>query len=272
MYAKKNSGRKLIAVAVLLALVIGCVAGGTLAWLLTKTDPLVNTFVSGDINIQMVEHKLNLQTGEHTEPEEWVDGQEGIELLPGRTVYKDPTVVVKAGSEPCYVRVFMVVDYGEGMDDVYEGIEAIKKWFKYSSDWTIAHAWDEITGDTCGHVIEFQYIGVATTDGDDTYLPAVFSSITIPADLDKNEQNEDMYYCLKEAELMFIAQAVQAEGFEAELDGDGKVTKTAAEVAFEEVGYPDVTLSMNDGDMTLEALIERNIAQKDQGNSNGSGQ
>lgn len=38
-----------------LALVICCAIGGTLAWLSTKTDPVVNTFTVGDIDIELSE-------------------------------------------------------------------------------------------------------------------------------------------------------------------------------------------------------------------------
>ena len=38
-----------------LVLVIGCVAGGTVAWLVAKTDPVVNTFTYGNINIALAE-------------------------------------------------------------------------------------------------------------------------------------------------------------------------------------------------------------------------
>ena len=38
-----------------LVLVIGCVAGGTVAWLVAKTEPVVNTFTYGNINITLAE-------------------------------------------------------------------------------------------------------------------------------------------------------------------------------------------------------------------------
>ena len=36
-----------------LVLVIGCAVGGTVAWLVSSTDPVVNTFTYGDINITL---------------------------------------------------------------------------------------------------------------------------------------------------------------------------------------------------------------------------
>lgn len=71
-----------------LVLVIGCVAGGTVAWLVAKTDPVVNTFTYGNINITLAE-----TTGTN------------YKVIPGTVIEKDPKVTVKAGSEACYLFV-----------------------------------------------------------------------------------------------------------------------------------------------------------------------
>lgn len=71
-----------------LVLVIGCVAGGTVAWLVAKTDPVVNTFTYGNINIALAE-----TTGTN------------YKVIPGTVIEKDPKVTVKAGSEACYLFV-----------------------------------------------------------------------------------------------------------------------------------------------------------------------
>lgn len=71
-----------------LVLVIGCVAGGTVAWLVAKTDTVVNTFTYGNINIALAE-----TTGTN------------YKVIPGTVIEKDPKVTVKAGSEACYLFV-----------------------------------------------------------------------------------------------------------------------------------------------------------------------
>lgn len=71
-----------------LVLVIGCVAGGTVAWLVAKTDPVVNTFTYGNIDITLTE-----TTGTN------------YKVIPGTVIEKDPKVTVKAGSEACYLFV-----------------------------------------------------------------------------------------------------------------------------------------------------------------------
>lgn len=71
-----------------LVLVIGCVAGGTVAWLVATTDTVTNTFTYGNINIDLTE-----TTGTN------------YKVIPGTTIKKDPTVTVKNGSEACWLFV-----------------------------------------------------------------------------------------------------------------------------------------------------------------------
>lgn len=250
MYASKKSTRKLIALVLLLALLVGGTVGGTFAWLITQSNTVTNTFTEGNINISLKEHELDPQTGEQLDKDKWVETQE-IELLPGRTVYKDPTVFVEAGSEPCYVRMYMIIDYQSGIEK-HHGFEAIKDWFEFSSEWIAdTNAWVDKTGGIHGHVIEFTYNQKVTVaeSGDPTALVPLFESITIPSDL-----SGEKFDCLKEAKLFFVAQAVQDRG--------------SVEDSFAEVGYPEITLNMyDDNDITLDALIERNKNQKTSENS-----
>ena len=71
-----------------LVLVIGCVAGGTVAWLVAKTEPVVNTFTYGNINIALAE-----TTGT------------SYKIIPGTDITKNPKVTVKGGSEACWLFV-----------------------------------------------------------------------------------------------------------------------------------------------------------------------
>ena len=71
-----------------LVLVIGCVAGGTVAWLVAKTEPVVNTFTYGNIDITLTE-----TTGT------------SYKIIPGKDIPKDPKVTVKVGSEACWLFV-----------------------------------------------------------------------------------------------------------------------------------------------------------------------
>ena len=71
-----------------LVLVIGCVAGGTVAWLVAKTEPVVNTFTYGNIDITLTE-----TTGT------------SYKIIPGTDITKNPKVTVKGGSEDCWLFV-----------------------------------------------------------------------------------------------------------------------------------------------------------------------
>lgn len=100
MHAKKTGKTKLLAIVLAMVLVFGCAAGGTLAWLMAKTDPVVNTFTVGDINIDLKEHELladgTLGTGLVTE-------NSNYKMVPGNKLPKDPFVTVKANSEACWL-------------------------------------------------------------------------------------------------------------------------------------------------------------------------
>lgn len=82
---------------VAVVLVLCCAIGGTLAWLTDKTNPVVNTFTVGDINIDLTESKnLNLK------------------MVPGNTIAKDPKVTVQANSEACWL--FVKVEKSSNFD------------------------------------------------------------------------------------------------------------------------------------------------------------
>lgn len=109
--------KKTLALLAALVLVIGCIIGGTLAWLTAKTDAVVNTFSTSDINITLTETK------------------EEYKMVPGWTIHKDPKATVVAGSEECFlfVKLEKSADFGyymtyeiadgwtalEGVDGVY---------------------------------------------------------------------------------------------------------------------------------------------------------
>lgn len=78
------------------ALIVCATVAGTLAWLTDKTEPVVNTFTVGDINITLTESD-NLD----------------LKMVPGQPISKDPKVTVKAGSEACwlFVRVEKSVNF-----------------------------------------------------------------------------------------------------------------------------------------------------------------
>lgn len=101
--------KKALVLLVAVVLVIGCVIGGTLAWLTAKTDPVVNTFTTSDIDITLTET------------------QEAYKMVPGCTIHKDPKATVLAGSEECYL--FVKLDKSTNFDSYLE--------FTVADGWTV---------------------------------------------------------------------------------------------------------------------------------------
>ena len=93
-YTRKHI--KSLALVLSLMLVIGCVAGGTLAWLNAKTDEVKNTFSTSDIGVTLEETTNTYK------------------MIPGWTINKDPKATVTSGSEDCYL--FVKVEKSDNFD------------------------------------------------------------------------------------------------------------------------------------------------------------
>lgn len=76
---------KIVALIAAIVLVIGCTAGGTVAWLVSKPAAIVNVFTIGDINAKLTETAT------------------AFNIVPGVNITKDPVATVKAKSEDCYL-------------------------------------------------------------------------------------------------------------------------------------------------------------------------
>ena len=108
--------KRTLALLVALVLVVGCIIGGTLAWLTAKTDAVVNTFTTSDIDVTLTET------------------EEEYKMVPGYTIHKDPNTTVVKGSEECYLFVkveksanfdsFMTYEMADGWTAL-EGVEGV---------------------------------------------------------------------------------------------------------------------------------------------------
>ena len=83
----------------ILLLVLSCsiAVGSTIAWLISKTDPIVNTFTYGDIDITLEETPTD-DDDDDPNTNEYL-------MVPGSEIVKDPKVTVKADSEACWLFV-----------------------------------------------------------------------------------------------------------------------------------------------------------------------
>lgn len=106
MKAKKTVSMKAVVFLMALVLLIGCGVGGTLAWLMDKTEAVTNTFTVGDVTLTLKESPITITTDgtvTYGTPVENVSNQ--YHALPGATYKKDPVVTLDANSEKCYLFV-----------------------------------------------------------------------------------------------------------------------------------------------------------------------
>lgn len=91
--------KKTVALILALVLVFGAAVGGTIAWLTDKTAEVKNTFTVGNIDIDLTE----------TLPE-----GKTAKMVPGDDIAKNPTAIVKANSEDCWL--FVTIEKANNFD------------------------------------------------------------------------------------------------------------------------------------------------------------
>ena len=104
----KFNGKRLAIMIASLSLALCAVIGGTLAWLITETAPVVNTFTYGDINITLEETDNN-KDGDND------SNTNTYPMVPGQSITKDPKVTFKANSENAWL--FVKLEETENFDD-----------------------------------------------------------------------------------------------------------------------------------------------------------
>jgi len=116
----KHTKSKILISLLAMALVCCVSVSGTLAWIMRQTDPVVNTFTYGDINITLTETDA-VQDGSHYTNQ--------YSMVPNIDIIKDPVVTVLPGSEDCWLFVqltesdnfdtFMRYEKAEGWDKLH---------------------------------------------------------------------------------------------------------------------------------------------------------
>ena len=189
---------KTVAILLALVLAIGCAVGGTLAWLISKTDSVVNTFTYGDINIDLYEHGYN--ASENNLEKSKVKSVDNYKIIPGVDLPKDPTVEVKANSEACWL--FVKVEEENWNEKVtYE----------------IANGWNALTGQTD---VYYREVGAVTEDTSFNVLKD--NEVTVSDTLTK----EDIKGITTNPTLTFTAYAVQKDGITTAADAWAKISAT----------------------------------------------
>lgn len=97
--------KKIITTITMLALIICFTIGGTLAWLMDTTDPVQNTFTSGDVDITLTETPNTNITDDDETNDSW-----SAQMIPGNTYAKDPKVTVKGATDAVDCWLFVKVE------------------------------------------------------------------------------------------------------------------------------------------------------------------
>ncbi|MCR5010098.1 MAG: SipW-dependent-type signal peptide-containing protein [Clostridia bacterium] len=180
-----------------LVLVLGLAVGGTIAYLTSSTDEVVNTFTIGKVEIDLYEHPLKVDADGKTDgktidtTKDPVKAVEGYQMMPGRELQKDPTVEVKTGSEDCWVFV-KVTEANNALTS-----DATKKYI----NWTVDTAnWEVVDADNN------VYGSKVVKSAGDTVAVLTDDKVTVSQEVTSADTATPT--------LTFIAYAVQAEGFD----------------------------------------------------------
>ena len=225
MYAKKNNSAKLVVLVLVLALLIGGVVGGTIAWLVTNTAPVVNTFTVGNINITLTE------TGT-------TEDKPTFKMVPGTEIGKDPVVTIQEGSEKCWVFVKV-----EEAGSVTVGTEEYG--FDAFVNYGVRDTWEEVEAADDGSYVVYGYKTVVDATNDDQELYVLTAGTAVDANEKLKNPNgcvtipQSVTKAMMEAvasgtapKLTFTAYAIQSENL-TKTDGTTTTAVTTAAEAWE---------------------------------------
>ena len=170
-----------------LALIVGVAGGATFAWLTAKTDPVVNTFTYGDINITLAE-----STGSD------------YKIIPGVDIGKDPLVTVLTKSEACWLFVKVDEENWPELTYVNKDGKAVRK-----VNYDIADGWAK--GDGTSIPANVYYRVVNADDANQEFPVLKDNKITVSNTLTKIDINEKLTGTPK---LSITAYAIQKDGMD----------------------------------------------------------
>lgn len=171
---------KIAALIAAIVLVIGCTAGGTVAWLVSKPDPITNVFTVGDINATLTETAT------------------AFKIVPGVNIAKDPVATVTANSEDCYLFVKLTEENWPTFTEATEAGSTRKVEYKIADGWTELESADGV-----------YYREVLKKDTENRAFPVLKDNqVTVSSTLTKQEANAIQ----KAPKLTVAVYAVQKEG------------------------------------------------------------
>lgn len=223
--------KKILALCLVVVLAVTAVTGATLAYF-TDTKEVENTFTVGKVEIKLDEAQVKFddESGDYVVDKTKNRTEEGnayTNIVPAQELPKDPTVTIVDGSEDCYVRMKVTVNYAnlttafpketeeEGRTaypDYYHSeygmflLEKLVDW-KKDVDWVSKSFTNNVDGTA---TYEFWYKEMV--EKGTTKLEPLFTKITIPA----QATNGDLA-ALAPANTPFTvdvkAEAIQADTF-----------------------------------------------------------
>ena len=203
--------RKKILALVLTVLLLSCYAvGSTVAWLMDKTNPVVNTFTYGDINIDLEETDTDLDSDDNPHTNKY-------QMTPGQQITKDPKITIKTQSKASWL--FVKLDKSANFDNFLE--------------YEMAEGWTQLT-DAQGNAVTGVYFRQVDEVLEDAVVYAVirdnqmFVKETVTKEMLNalDPQGQDTAY----PTLTITAYAVQRSGFEPEIS-DGADAPTNEQIA-----------------------------------------
>ena len=166
--------KKTLTVVIALVLVVVMSVAGTVAYLTATTDPVVNTFTVGNIDITLAESKnLNLK------------------MVPGNDITKDPKVTVVGGSEACWL--FVKVEKSANLDSFVS--------YTIDSGWTPL---DGVSG------VYYREVAASATD-DQVFSVLADDKVTVKSDVTKTMMDDLGKENATQPTLTFTAYAVQKD-------------------------------------------------------------
>lgn len=171
---------KIAALIAAIVLVIGCTAGGTVAWLVSKPKPIVNVFTVGNINAELAETA------------------KAFKIVPGVDITKDPVATVKANSEDCYLFMQPTEENWPKFKTTEAGSTTRKV------EYEIADGWIELTPK---HGV--YYREVTKSDKDQVFHVLKNDKVTVSSTLTKEEA--DAIQTAGDPKLTVAVYAVQKE-------------------------------------------------------------
>ena len=210
MNKTKRNNVKITALLLAMMLLVGGVIGGTVAWLVATTAPVVNTFTVGNITLELKETFNTENDSTHAGYDAWIG-----KLVPGQTLSKDPVVTVKAGSEGCWVFVEI---------EEYCGVEAYT--FKDFVDYSVAlkpddaNGWTLVEGKT-----NVYYRQVSANDADQPFPVLVGNEVTVKQTVTK--EIIDKVTTENAPKLTFKAYAIQSENLTYPSEANEEAEKAA---------------------------------------------